>query len=677
MSVTNANAKMRSRLPILFLSSVLLLAFPVHVHAQAWSNILSPVPLGKGTGKCMGCAIDWSTAGIPGGIPDSSWTQSGSTIAASQSPCNSGAGDCTSTIQTALNACGTNHYILLGSGTFLVNGVLTLPSNCALRGAGANLTILNSVATSNVVVMLGGDNYKGFPTAGTAITAGNMAGSTSITLSSAAGISVGNFLVIDQINDGTFVDNSGTEGACTWCDGGQTSDGSRVQGQLALVTSVSGNVVGISPALTVSYTNTPTIVPFAATAEYSGVENLQIYSNGTSGTSNIEIGDCAYCWVTGVESNYTAGDHIDVDFSYHCEITNNYFTGTYGTGPGAYDHGIRIANKSTGILIQNNIFERTGVIESEWGDAGNVISYNFKTLGYSTTDPTYLPADIEAHGAHPQFDLFEGNVVSKVQMDSIHGSVSNATFFRNWITGAGMGCNPLTGTRGTVVCTPTGVQGASGINGWWDSESVIGGSIDFLSTYMNFVGDIVGSANMNALTVQNAGTTLMGQSDLINYTSTRSYSTVAYGFTFGFGNTADTGSGGLTADAGCSTAGLSYPCHSGTPYATSLIHGVYFNFDGTTTWASGVTHTLPASFYLSAQPSWWATPWGTPPWPPIGPDVTGGIDAGGHANMIPAQLCYVNTPRESDNTLAFNPNQCYGAQGNAPAPPTNLTVVLD
>ena len=29
---------------------------------------------------------------------------------------------------------------------------------------------------------------------------------------------------------------------------------------------------------------------------------------------------------------------------------------------------------------------------------------------------------------------------------------------------------------------------------------------------------------------------------------------------------------------------------------------------------------LPASFYLSAKPSWW----GTMPWPPIGPEVLGG-----------------------------------------------------
>ena len=56
--------------------------------------------------------------------------------------------------------------------------------------------------------------------------------------------------------------------------------------------------------------------------------------------------------------------------------------------------------------------------------------------------------------------------------------------------------------------------------------------------------------------------------------------------------------------------------------------------------------TLPNSFYSPSQPSWWATPYGTPPWPAVGPDVTGGNipGVGGHANNIPAELCYANTP---------------------------------
>jgi hypothetical protein len=99
--------------------------------------------------------------------------------------------------------------------------------------------------------------------------------------------------------------------------------------------------------------------------------------------------------------------------------------------------------------------------------------------------------------------------------------------------------------------------------------------------------------------------------------------------------------------------------------------------------------TLPASFYLSAQPSFWSTPWDTPPWPAIGPDVSGGTapdGVGGHSYAIPAQLCYLNTSVDPayqqtyPNVLLYNAAKCYpGAYGQASpptnSPPTNLKAV--
>ena len=102
-----------------------------------------------------------------------------------------------------------------------------------------------------------------------------------------------------------------------------------------------------------------------------------------------------------------------------------------------------------------------------------------------------------------------------------------------------------------------------------------------------------------------------------------------------------------------------------------FIHGDYSNISGGIQWANGITHTLPASFYLTAQPSWW----GSGSYPAIGPDVTGGTGPGGHAYSIPAQTCYASMGG-TDGTgspLAFNASTCYGA--NLPAPPSNLTAV--
>jgi hypothetical protein len=116
---------------------------------------------------------------------------------------------------------------------------------------------------------------------------------------------------------------------------------------------------------------------------------------------------------------------------------------------------------------------------------------------------------------------------------------------------------------------------------------------------------------------------------------------------------------------------------------------------------------MPASFYLSAKPSWW----GSMPWPSIGPDVSGGnigqcsggtynkvvalsssqctggtLVAGlaGHANSNPAMACYLNTmggpPDGSGRALAFSAASCYPDSSNSnlppPSAPTNLVITV-
>jgi len=130
------------------LKLLLLCAIPSLAAAQQWSGILDPTR-----------AIDWSAAGVPGGIPSGSWTQSGSTILAST--LGNGASDATSGIQTALNACGTNHFVLLGAGTFRINTFLSIPNNCVLRGAGASQTKLNDMGTSSGLIRFGTNGLTG------------------------------------------------------------------------------------------------------------------------------------------------------------------------------------------------------------------------------------------------------------------------------------------------------------------------------------------------------------------------------------------------------------------------------------------------------------------------------------------------------------------------------------
>ncbi len=175
--------------------------------AQHTSAIASPIPADR--------KIDWTYSGIPGGIPKR--TTVSATINASTY--GNGASDATAGIQVALNACPANQVVALSAGTFKINTNLTIPGNVTLRGAGPQQTILDGHGNQKGMICFGPDNELWNPPL-IAITAGLTAGSTSITLSDASNISIGQFLAVSQQNDPAYVTNVGAGGACGWGDEG-------------------------------------------------------------------------------------------------------------------------------------------------------------------------------------------------------------------------------------------------------------------------------------------------------------------------------------------------------------------------------------------------------------------------------------------------------------------------
>ena len=154
---------MTKKLPISLVMFVLLV-LPHAVSAQLYSGVL---PAARAT--------DWTQAGLPGDVPPdiaNAWTQSGSTVTSCGSsgtpvsPSSCG-------ISSALSGCGTNHYVGLGTGDFYLNNGFSIPSNCVLRGAGANATRLHfsapfSCSGINSLVCIGNSNYYvGLCTGGT------------------------------------------------------------------------------------------------------------------------------------------------------------------------------------------------------------------------------------------------------------------------------------------------------------------------------------------------------------------------------------------------------------------------------------------------------------------------------------------------------------------------------
>ena len=260
---------------------------------------------------------------------------------------------------------------------------------------------------------------------------------------------------------------------------------------------------------------------------------------------------------------------------------------------------------------------------------------------------------IDFHGAHPQFNLLEGNVATKISQDSIWGSSSHTTCFRNWVVGTNHICTTTDHSRVKVVCNSSSYYGFQAARAM---------DYSYLATRNNFVGNVVGSPQMQSLVsfYYDVPGFVLNQVSFLEYPSGRGYDNYAYLWTLGYGETSDDGSG-----TGCSS-GVPPPCHKNGTSETDLFHGNFDNINGSITWTAGISHALPDSLYLTSKPYWW----GSLVYPATGPDVTGSPSVGGHSFGNPAQKCYFDVMKGVDggagSPLAFDPIKCYyyEAQGS-------------
>jgi hypothetical protein len=312
----------------------------------------------------------------------------------------------------------------------------------------------------------------------------------------------------------------------------------------------------------------------------------------------------AYCWVKNIESNYTDGDHFRAFFAYRCEIRDSYFHDGYLHSPGQTDADVFIADKSSGLLIENNILRRMHVsIMLNWGAAGNVIGYNYSANDFDEIAYNVVMGDFSMHGSHPMFNLYEGNIATSFHPDGIWGSNSHNTLFRSWLKGTTKICKPLSG-RGAERTDST----------WWACQANRAINVDFAGRYYNIVGNVAGSTDLLNVTSYNNGTHKIPSVSMIVAPQTRSYDATTYCFGFGYSEASDDGS---------------FAEDNRLPYTTAILHGNYDYASDSTKWDPSISdHILPASYYLSGKPAWW----GAMPWPPIGPDLNPMV------NKIPAQV---------------------------------------
>jgi len=701
----------RSQLVLSFF--ILLLMYPAAAHAQLWNGVITP-----------NRATDWSQVGIPGGLPDTNWTQCGSTIGAYTGTA--------ATIVNQLATCGANQFVLLGPGTFNLSTGINFPANTtghlALRGSGANSTFLvftgsgyncGGFGTAYICAMSNDGTYAGNAANKVASWTGNYAqGSSQIILSSVAGITVNKtLLVLNQCDTGfsgatcstgNSIDNgnyfvcsakyNGTTGCAVNGPDGTSWRPNAWQTEVVLATAINQGGCGAT-CVTISR---PIMHPNWASSQSPqavllnpipqvGIENLAIDGLAGGSGTGIFMYNAFQGWVSGVKLTNMKAWFINGVNVVNMLIKDNYiYHANCPTGCDPY--GIRVQSGANN-LIQNNIVQqvRLATANGDGPDPGSVIAYNFSIQQLYASD--FMFGANWTHSAGDDFQLWEGNIADQLQNDNLHGSHLNSTVFRNFYTGW-ESCATASVCGGTVKDSST--------NAIYLASNV---------RYENIIGNVAGTPgyhNQYSSTGSNTSVFTLGNGNgSVTPNVPNDPLTKSTGLFWG---NYDTVTGAVRWCGSSSNTGWSSHCGGVSEVPTGI--NPFPNALPTVGDTGAGQPTLPPSFYLSSKPSWF----GSLPWPAIGPDVTGGnigicsgllntlgqfsgLPAtsslqcalttlttsawGGHVNTNPAMNCYLNVmggkPDGTGAALAFDPKACYGGSGVAqgPAAPTNLILVIN
>ncbi len=166
----------------------------------------------------------------------------------------------TATIQNAINACPNNETVYIPSGTYRISN-LSISHPMVLEGAGYGNTVLFITGSGiHVGYNVNIDGPAGaYPTDGYVVrnwTANYTKGANTLTLNSTANIGVGQVIIIDELNDPTFVTIHGNEGYQNCGRNGSINTWSgqnRCLSQIVTVKAINGNNLVVSPSLDLTF----------------------------------------------------------------------------------------------------------------------------------------------------------------------------------------------------------------------------------------------------------------------------------------------------------------------------------------------------------------------------------------------------------------------------------------
>ncbi len=369
--------------------------------------------------------IDWSTAGLPGGLPD---VELGANVLEFGAVADDNKDDWSAFQKAIESVQGKNsNAIVIPAGNFIISRTLKIKDSVVLRGAGAEQTHLDFTMKGNGIEAIGNDFGPWVK-----LTESVPFNASAIPVASIKGFSSGDIVEIQQQND---------EPKMYTKDKWNVSWAQEAVGQLFALKKVTQDALHVSDATRIEFKR-----GLSATARrvnlipWVGIEDLHVVRSATEKESDYTFyfKNTAYSWVSRVHSEDADTNHIGLNRVYKCEIRDSYFHDATDHGTGGNGYGVKLGFHVSGCLIENNVFKslRHSML-LHLGANGNVLGYNYS---YNSRNQSgkILP-DIALHGHYPFGNLFEANIVEEIGFGDFWGPAGpRNTAFRNCVTKEGI-----------------------------------------------------------------------------------------------------------------------------------------------------------------------------------------------------------------------------------------------
>lgn len=344
----------------------------------------------------------------------------------------------------------TLQIVKIDPGTCTFGSTITVKEGVILQGNSITGTVLKgSVGFTGAQLVTINNGFDDQMTGTPKDLVNPQKGDTTLTTSTAHGLSVGDLVLVDMLKQpggNPPISNLGNIGTfATWL--GRES-GNRCAGQLVEVTAVNSSTnVSISQPLCYSYNNTPQLVKATGITRKAGIEDLMIDNLDSGGTTNgkdtVGLFGAVDCWMKNVKiyGNWRRAvwDYASLYFTFTgCIIEGGVPIGAdfdpQYTSDRAY--GIFFGPWTSGALVEHNAFSKlTNAIAYEGAVSNIAVGYNYFTNAWWQTlsDKPYR-FSIISHGASPMFVVMEGNWAStRFRFDNSWGTGTFYLVTRNRI----------------------------------------------------------------------------------------------------------------------------------------------------------------------------------------------------------------------------------------------------